>query len=375
MDVSPIENPMIRRGVLSLAVLGPLLLAMQAQAWGPDAHHTIGATADRLIAGTYAEEQVKTLLGGLSLQDAAVWADCAKGVAPQRDYAYEGAGKHPECRIFETPDGEAEMIDFVRRNDKNCELKTTENSCHKEYHYSDIAIQHNAYAPDLTGARADDIVGAVVAAIRVLKGYPAPTPFNLKDRREALLALAHYVGDLHQPLHLGAIYLSAAGKPVDPDPGNYDPNTDTRGGNDVLVIPGNERLHHRWDAIPTSLLVGKINAAWLRQAKAIPRTSGAVENWPAAWATETLSSARKALKPLQYGKKHGETWSTRLPPTYTTAMNALKKAELVKAGARLSQILQTIWPCRWRNAEGSLPGPSRAFLAVNFTNFLLWERT
>jgi hypothetical protein len=46
-----------------------------------------------------------------------------------------------------------------------------------------------------------------VATTQVLKGGAAPAPFSLKDQREALLLLTHYVGDLHQPLHVGAIYL------------------------------------------------------------------------------------------------------------------------------------------------------------------------
>ena len=96
------------------------LTATAASAWGPDGHHTVGALADRLIAGTHAEAQVKALLNGLSLEQAAVWADCAKGVDPTKNYAYTSAGKYPECAIFETPDGEAEMIDYVRRNDINC---------------------------------------------------------------------------------------------------------------------------------------------------------------------------------------------------------------------------------------------------------------
>ena len=70
-----------------------LLACANASSWGPDGHHTVGAIADRLIAGSHAAEQVKSLLGGLSLEQAAVWADCAKGVDPSKDFAYTSAGK------------------------------------------------------------------------------------------------------------------------------------------------------------------------------------------------------------------------------------------------------------------------------------------
>ncbi|MFX8926146.1 S1/P1 nuclease, partial [Acinetobacter baumannii] len=86
--------------------------------------------------------------------------------------------------------------------------KQGEEICHKQYHYSDIAIQRSSYSLGPVGTREDDIVGAVAAATHVLRDEPAPAPFNIKDKREALLLLVHYVGDLHQPLHVGAVYLS-----------------------------------------------------------------------------------------------------------------------------------------------------------------------
>ena len=46
-----------------------------AQAWGPDGHHRVAALAEQLIAGTHTASEVQTLLGRLSLSDAAVWAD------------------------------------------------------------------------------------------------------------------------------------------------------------------------------------------------------------------------------------------------------------------------------------------------------------
>ena len=86
-------------------------------AWGPDAHQAVGAIADQLITKTHAADEVKALLGDLSLRDAAVWADCAKGIDPAKNFTYQSAGKFPECKIYESSDGEAQMSDFVRRND------------------------------------------------------------------------------------------------------------------------------------------------------------------------------------------------------------------------------------------------------------------
>jgi hypothetical protein len=190
---------------LAYCLISLVITSGHTYAWGPDGHHTVGAIADNLIAGTYASAEVKKLLGSLTLQDASVWADCAKGIDPNRNYTYQSAGRYPECMVFETPKLEAEMSDFVRRNDKNCNPKPGEESCHKQYHYTDVAIQHDKYDRKFVGTRDDDLVCALVAAIYVLKGEPAPAPFNFKDKREALLVLVHYVGDIHQPLHVGAV--------------------------------------------------------------------------------------------------------------------------------------------------------------------------
>src|SRR6185295_537569 len=98
-----------------------------------------------------------------------------------------------------------EMVDFVKRNATNCQRKPAEEICHKQYHYTDIAIQHDSYDPAFQGARTDDITAAITAVVAVLQGGTAQAPFSIKNKREALLLLAHYVGDIHQPLHVGAI--------------------------------------------------------------------------------------------------------------------------------------------------------------------------
>src|SRR6266702_4209058 len=219
-----------------------------AFAWGPDGHRTVATLAQKLIAGSNAATQVQALLGNVSLPEVAVWADCAKGVNPST-FKYEHAGAFPECKIFETAEGEAAMEDFVRRNATNCPIKPGEEICHKQYHYADVAIQHQTYRLGFVGTRDDDIVAAVIAMTHVLKGDPAPAPFNIKDKPEALRLLVHYVGDIHQPLHVGAVYLDAQGNEVNPDTGTFDPSTETRGGNNILVRSSKSNLHSTRDVI------------------------------------------------------------------------------------------------------------------------------
>jgi S1/P1 Nuclease len=338
------------RGTVAAAVvtLG-CMIAMPARAWGHEGHHTVGAIADRLLAGTHASSKVQSILGGLSLEQAAVWADCAKGVDPAKNYAYTAAGRFAECAIFETPELEAEMSDFVRRNDTNCVRKPTEESCHKQYHYTDVAIQRPHYRLGAVGTRNDDIVAAVGAAVLVLQGGPAPAPFDIKTPREALLLLTHYVGDIHQPLHVGAIYLDAKGKRVDPDRSALDPATETRGGNEIITVSGpvkkhGANLHHTWDEIPAIDIPSHVDAAWIARAKAVPHSAGAVAKWPGAWANGTLTQAKTAFSALKFEAGQNNQWTVVLPSTYPSKSDAIKRRQLTLAGARLAQLLQAVWP-------------------------------
>lgn len=329
----------------ALAVLHP----EDALAWTPEGHRTVATIADRLLQGTRAGDEVRQILGGVSLADAAVWADCAKGVDPVT-FKYKRAATHPECAPFETPSGEAAMVDFVKRNATSCHPKPDEEICHKQYHYADISIQHHDYKPSYVGARDDDVVHAVTAAIAVLQGGTAAAPFSIKDKREALLVLVHDVGDLHQPLHVGAVYLDGGGKVVDPDGGGLDPATETRGGNRIAVKGSASNLHATWDAVAPPLAADQVNKRWIDAAKAVVPSPGPVAGWPSAWATDTQKQARKALAVLDFGPKSApdQTWSTTLPGGYATSMTAAKRVQLTKAGARLARLLETIWPTEER---------------------------
>ena len=331
------------------AALAAALFVATASAWGPDGHHTVGAIADRLIAGTNAQAQVKALLGSLTLEQAAVWADCAKGVDPSKNFAYTSPGKYPECAIYETPDGEAEMIDFVRRNDTNCPRVPGDESCHEQYHFSDEAVQRKRYRLGDVGTRDFDVVAAVSATIHVLQGDPAPAPFNIKDKREALLLLAHYAGDIHQPLHVGAVYLDAAGDVVDPAQGTFDPATATQGGNEITTIHvatnrQSENFHATWDDIPEALQSSHIDAAWLALARKVPPSRGPIQGWSTIWASGTLTQARAAVDGLTFGPQVKGLWTVPLTGRYDDAMAPIKKRQLTEAGARLAQTLEAIWP-------------------------------
>ncbi|MDE2298974.1 MAG: S1/P1 nuclease [Burkholderiales bacterium] len=334
--------------ILALALLlGPI----RAMAFGAQGHEVVGAIADRLL-NPHASRQVAHLLG-MSLQAAAPWADCVKDVrldAGEFRYMPE-SHRQRACRVFETPAGIARMEDYVRRNWSACAAPGGHASaCHKAYHYADVAIQRSRYDRADVGTSDHDIVSALRAAIDVLRGRPAPAPFSIKDRSEALLMLAHFVGDVHQPLHVGAIYLDADGRPVDPDAGAQTAHpagsTGTRGGN--AIDAGSTDLHAQWDQLPTSLRPSSVSARMLAAARAVPTSPGDVGAWPAEWASETLLAARAAYAGIAFEPQSSVTghWTARFDDAdaYHLSRRRLQTEQLTRAGARLAQVLKAVWP-------------------------------
>lgn len=314
-------------------------------AWGADGHQSVGAIAENMLAGSKAGQKIKSILPGNSLEQMSVWGDCVKGVAPEKDFSYTSAGKYPECASFENAAGIAEMVDYVKRNHTNCNPAFDEEVCHKQYHYTNIAIQHDHYKTGLVGTSDHDLINAIRAAILVLQGKPQAKPFQFKDQREALALLTHYVGDIHQPLHSGSIFLNADGKEINPDEGEYDRGTTTVGGNALQGPCGN--LHALWDDVPQQFKRGRMNEALTKKAKLVAKSKDAIEQWPTIWANESIMNARLVYAGTQFSKsmpnQRGNSWSIALPLEYEKTMLTMKEDALIKGGAHLAQLLQAIW--------------------------------
>lgn len=322
------------------------LLPLPTYAWGPHGHQTVGAIADQLLTGSNTAKKVRSVLGS-NLQTAAVWADCAKGVGQAKvgaPFVYDGSGPYSECDYYENPASQAAMEAFVKRNATHCYSYSSDDVCrHKSYHYTDVSTLQTRYNPAAAGAGPQDIVAAINACITVLQGRPSSAPFDIRGQTEALRLLTHYLGDVHQPLHVVSAYLDKTGQVVDPDVGPFDPKTDTKGGN--LIDAGSSRLHSVWDGIPgklaTKLLAGEGAAA----ARQLPATSGAVTGWAAAWASDTVVSAQPAFSALTFGPRASNGhWPATQGRDYSQNRETLQRQQLIKGGARLAELLRAIWP-------------------------------
>jgi len=342
----PLRSPRAALKSLAALLLGSLF-AGQALAFGAVGHGAIGEVALGLLKGSRAETEVRRILGTTAVRDAAVWADCVKSIDPANDFKYANAGRYPECAALEGDAAElARMADYVRRNDMDCKPKPGEESCHKQYHYTNPPLQSGRYVAGAPGTGPQDLVLGINATVAVLKGGPSPAPFRFANEREALLVLLHLLGDLHQPLHVGSIYLDGEGRVVDPGIGAIDPAMHTVGGNAITLMPtGN--LHAYWDNAP-----GRLSAAELLalsdEARALPASPGASADWPVAWAGDTVRVTAQVFDGVTFSPRaqtlRGSRWIATLPADYDARSLALTRVQLAKGGARLAQLLQSIWP-------------------------------
>jgi hypothetical protein len=315
--------------------------ATPAFAYDGHGHQVVGALADALLKPEV-KRQVNAILG-TSLRVASNWADCVKSVSP--DFKYTLSKDYVEfCGAFEDSDGIKRMEDYAKRNWDNCGRKPDEPACHKQYHYADVAEQHDQYNRQYIGTSDHDVVSAINASIAVLQGKPAPSPFSIKDKREALLLLAHFVGDLHQPLHVGAIYLDSHDQPFDPDASRTPSlsSSTTQGAN--LIDDNGSSLHKEWDTIPATIDAASLPADMVADAMATPRTTGDVSTWAAVWATESLQASRTAFANLSFARGPQGHWEMKVPDhaRYIEAKETTQRHLLAEAGARLATLLNTV---------------------------------
>lgn len=343
--------------VLALDCLIYLLCPTDAPAWGYQGHEVVGSIADKLL-NSNARQQVGQILGeGFDLRVAGPWADCVKSVVRYDDgsFHYEVDPDHLEyevpCTPFNSREERARIVDYAQRNWSTCSYAPDghERGCHNTFHFDDIAVQRTRFDRSYLGGSDHDLVAAIGAAVAVLtdKPVPPPFPFSIRDKKEALLLIAHFIGDLHQPLHVGAVYLDANGKDVDPDTAHgIDPATDTIGGN--AIQDENLSLHHEWDDIPTD--IGEASTTeLLAAARSLPASQGRISDWPAAWASDSILVSHRAFEGLTFrliATLPANKWSVAFADHagYLQAMDAIKRRQLAKGGARLAELLNAIWP-------------------------------
>jgi hypothetical protein len=238
-------------------------VAVPALAWGPVGHRVVAAVAESQLT-PQAKAKARALNGGAPLTDIAVEADDIRNGRPET----------------------------------------------KPWHFVDIEITDNTY-DEARDCAEDD---CVVARIEQFKTQLANKNLSKAKRREALMFLVHFVGDVHQPLHSSD---------------NHD-----RGGNDTKVRFGQKSraLHSIWDSGILDLTgteSGLISDLKQTIAQGVP--AGTADGDAEDWANESHKAGQAAYK--QILNDH------RLSGPEVTEDEKVVKRQLLRASVRLAKAL------------------------------------
>ena len=147
-----------------------------------------------------------------------------------------------------------------------------------------------------------------------------------RDKKEALLFLGHFVGDLHQPLHVG--------------------NVEDKGGNTITVFTfltdrtANTTLHGVWDSKvgkKAKLHYGNAKQTLITKIGQLDTTSWETTN-PVAWAQESFDHARNSAYQLPDGTIVVN--GTHLTDAYYDKAKFIIVEQVMKAAVRLAHLIE-----------------------------------
>jgi hypothetical protein len=362
----------VRLGILFLT----LLAAQIAFSYGPVGHEIVGAIADQKLAHTPVGEKVTALLDGLTLEKVSNYPDEIRG------WDKTGPDDPNTFHFSQHPKIDAQLRDFWHANPPTKDLNSATPS-HHWFHYTDVPVADTEkYGDGQAGRSKWDIVHMIPYCIGVLKGeVPEDNPRKI-TKPIAVILIAHLVGDIHQPLHVGAEFFDKEGHPANPDktPGLVE----DQGGNSLtlnLTSGGTEltrhaKFHYYWDSetvmanlppMPETLSKeekrAKIEAA---KKDLLPDfvahepkdwrlpSNVALKDYAEAWANEIMPIAREAHDRLQFREvapKQMDDGSVaavgfldekKMPDgvSYYDWSARVVRQELAKAGWRLADVLE-----------------------------------
>jgi hypothetical protein len=360
---------------LVFIICGPLY------GYGPTGHEIVGGIADKLIANTPAAEKIYALTDGITLERASTIADEIK--------AWDKNGIEDLNTFPHFPDHpkiDKQLREFWTANPPTQDQKSPTPS-HHWFHYTDVPVLNlQKYAEGKIGRSQWDIVHTIAFCLEVLRGEaPENNPRKI-TKPVAVILLAHYVGDIHQPLHVGAEYFNHAGQAVDPDKGEA--GIEDEGGNTLMLrlFRGTPeqmgkrglKLHGFWDndavmanlpRLPPDLskeerlkLIEPEKKKLIdRLAKQQPKNwrapgNVALKSYGELWADDILPIAKEAHSRLQFINVHetldqertvmaGDAREKNMPDrmSYADWSKGIVRGELHKAGWRLADLLtQTV---------------------------------
>jgi hypothetical protein len=240
---------------------------LTAEIWGPTGHRATGEIASRYLSNK-AKRQIDALLNGQSLAMVSTYADEIKS-----DDRYQEFGP---------------------------------------WHYVNFPFDSNYEAHPKS--EKGDIYVAINRCISILKD----TKSSETDRVFYLKMLVHFIGDLHQPLHIGI--------------------EDDRGGNRFQVQWFDEgtNLHTVWD----SEIIETYNMSYTELAENCERLSKEeIKEIQAGTVRDWMYESRELCLEVYKNTKSGENLKYR----YMYEYSGIVRSQLQKGGIRLAKILNEIF--------------------------------
>ncbi|KQW51211.1 MULTISPECIES: S1/P1 nuclease [unclassified Roseateles] len=245
-----------------LAVLSGLAAPLSASAWGADGHRLIAELAESQLSPAAAAEvgRLLSLEPGATMVSVSTWADEKR------------SGVTAPLHYVNLPEG-----DCTYRRERDC-----------------------------AGGRC--LVEAIVTKVQVLKSAAPDT-----ERLLAMKYLIHFVGDIHQPLHVGL--------------------ASDKGGNQfqVRAFGRGSNLHAVWDGDLIRRRAGGMSQLLQEASAAAPRTHDTVD--PARWARESCI-VRSAAGFYPLDRTTG--------PSYAARWDGTLVAQIALAGRRLAEALNSV---------------------------------
>jgi hypothetical protein len=350
-----------------------------AFAYAPLGHEIVGAIADERLANTATAAKLYPLLDGMKLEKAAVIADEIK------DWDKKGVDAPRSFHYSAYRNIDKQLRDFWRANQPTHNPNSPAPS-HHWFHYTDVPVTPaQRYREGYAGRSKWDIVHMIPFCIDVLQGRIPEQNERRITKPVAVILLAHYVADIHQPLHVGAAYFDAEGHATDPDKDKS--ALADEGGNiftlELIDEPRRRRgirkkkFHGFWDYDAVNALFPRVSGRLRKkelEAQLEPLKHQLVhdmathepQNWQMPsnisidsyaeiWADEILPIAREAHARLEFRKVKppldgdrvvaaGEAIEKRAPgqTLYRTWASGVVRDELHKAGWRLTDLLEKI---------------------------------
>ena len=306
---------------LSSSIL-PLLPALTL-AYGPLGHQLVGEIADERLKGTPAGNQVSALIDGFSLEKVAVIPDEIKG------WDKKGADAPGIFHYSAHPKIDAQLRDFWRANQPTHDENSL-NPSHHWFHYADVPVQRvEKYKDGEKGRSKFDVVHMIAYCVDVLQGRIPEENDRKITKPIAVILLTHYVGDIHQPLHVGAEYFDKDGNIDDPDK-DKDAVADEGGNTLDLRIAGDppsghlnhtKKLHGFWDTDTVNALLPAVPEG-ANKAEKYAITDPAKDKLAHDMATQEPQNWK--LPPGTQPRDAGEVWANEILPIAKEAHDRLE---------------------------------------------------